>query len=147
MLKSMIFSRMGSFAGRQESLHDLVYARFELRDRERLFQERQRAGIPPHGVIVRRAAPLGVHGHFCSVDAPMERRGNETWRAVDHAIGCSSEKIDKSLLVSGLDREDIYQCDSSVFFVNLFHATPPFEDADKVDCAFAGTRLLAPASR
>src|ERR1700738_4960093 len=52
-----------------------------------LLQQRQRAGILPHRLIVFRAAPLGIHGHICAVDAAMERRGNEARRAVDVTTG------------------------------------------------------------
>jgi hypothetical protein len=121
-------------AGRAEGPHDLVHAWFKPRNGERLFQERQRAGILPHGLIVFRAAPLGIHGHLCAVDAAMERRRNEARRAVDRAIGCASEKIDKSLLVGRLDREDIYQRDNAAFLRRLIHETPPF-DVETVDHA------------
>src|SRR5258708_16825267 len=116
---------LGICDGGPKRLHYLVQDRFELRDGERLLQERQRAGMLPHGLIVFRAAPLGIHGHLCAVDAAMERRRNEARRAVDRAIGCASEKIDKSLLVDRLDREDIYQRDDAFFLERSIHETPP----------------------
>ena len=89
-------------------------------------QERQRAGILPHCLIVFRAAPLGIHGHLCAVDAAMERRSNEARRAVDRAFGCASEKIDKSLLIDVFDREDGYRRDYAPLLGRLVHETPRF---------------------
>jgi hypothetical protein len=114
---------LGLLASRPERPDDLVHARFELCDGEGLLQERQRAGILPHGLIVFRTAPLGIHGHLSAVDATMKGRRNEARRAVDGAIGCASEKIDKSLLVDRLDREDIYQRDDAAFLGRLIHET------------------------
>jgi hypothetical protein len=119
---------LGLFAGRPEGPHDLIHARFEFREAERLLQKRQGAGILPHGLIVLRAAPLGVHGHFCAVDAAMERRRNEAWRVADRAISCASEEIDKSLLIGGLNREDINQRDDTALLGRLIHKTTPFRD-------------------
>jgi len=94
---------------------------------ECLLKERQRAGILPHGLILLHAAPLGIHGHLCTVDAAMESRRNETRRADDRAIGRASEKIDKPLLVGRLDREDIYQRDDAALLGRLIHETPRFD--------------------
>jgi hypothetical protein len=56
----------------------------------------------------------------------MEGRRNEARRAVDGAIGRASEKIDKSLLIDRLDREDIYQRDDASFLGHLIHETLSF---------------------
>src|SRR5882724_7729874 len=74
--------------------------------------------------IVLQAAPLGTHGHLCTVDAAMESRRNEPRRADGRAIGRASEKIDKPLLVDWLDREDVYQRDDTAPLGRSTNAQP-----------------------
>lgn len=75
------------------------------RDRERLFEKRQRSRIPAHRFIVLRTAPLRIHRHPRALEASVKGRGDKAGRPADEFIYRARKQIEKSALVGRIYRE------------------------------------------
>ena len=100
-----------AFIGREVRLDELVHARLELGDSQRLLQIVSRSRVATHRLVVLDRSPLCVHRDLGAVEASMKGGGHEAGRMAHRRNGRVREQVHEPLLIRGLNCEDVNEGD------------------------------------
>src|SRR5467141_1621657 len=70
-----------------------------------------RSRVVTHRLVVLNRSPLCIHRDLGAVDASMKGGGHEAGRMAHRRNGRMREQVHEALLIRGLDREDVNECD------------------------------------